>query len=112
MRPVGERGSATVVLIAVLATTSIVTASLFGAASHRVAAARARGAADAAALAAAAATVGLVTDPPCVAAERLARVNAAVLVGCGVDGARARVEVSVGTGPLSAHAVAVAGPRP
>jgi DNA topoisomerase-1 len=111
MPPAREQGSATVLLVAVLAVVTLVTGSLLGAAGHRVGAARARGAADAAALAAAAAAVGLVTDQPCAAAARLARVNGVVLVRCSVTGAVARVEVAVGRGPTAARAAAVAGPR-
>jgi secretion/DNA translocation related TadE-like protein len=120
-RPTGSRspgvdrrtdgGSATVVLIAVLAAVSFVVVSGLTAAGLRVASARAQGAADTAALTAAAATVGLVPGPPCAAARRSARAVAAELRTCSVTGTIARVVVVVGSGPLSVGAVAVAGPE-
>ncbi|WIB25452.1 hypothetical protein [Curtobacterium sp. MCSS17_015] len=107
----GDRGSATVVLIAVLAAVSLVVASALAAAGHRVALARAQGAADTAALTAAAATVELIPGRPCLAALRSARAVGADVLACSVAGAAARVVVAVGSGPLAARAVAVAGPR-
>ncbi|WP_309148046.1 Rv3654c family TadE-like protein [Curtobacterium sp. MCBD17_032] len=109
--PVTECGSAAVLLVAVLAAVSLVVMSALTAAGLRVTASRAQGAADAAALAAAAASVDLVPGPPCAAARRSARAVGAELRTCSVTGARARVVVVVGSGPLSVGAVSVAGPQ-
>ncbi|WP_144763549.1 Rv3654c family TadE-like protein [Curtobacterium sp. 9128] len=107
-----ERGSATVLLVAVLAVTMVAVGAVLAAAGARVGSVRAASAADAAALAGAAAVVGLVPGGPCAAAARVARANGTDLVACAVRGAVVWVVVSVAAGPVTLHRSAVAGPAP
>lgn len=112
VRRVPDRGSATVLVLAVatLAVAVATVVALGGAVLH--AGARARTAADLAALAAADAFAG--GTEPCAAARTVATRNAAVLVRCspGADGVTVLVEVRlpvVGR-PVRASARAVPGP--
>jgi len=110
-RPVNEHGSATVLLVAVVAAATIVVGSVLAAAGARVVSVRAQSTADAAALAGAAAAVRLVSGAPCDAASRVARRGGADLTGCSTSGAFVRVVVELRSGPLRLGATAVAGPR-
>jgi secretion/DNA translocation related TadE-like protein len=115
--PAGERGSASVWVIALAGVLAAVGAATVLVGAAVVARHRAATAADLAALAAAGRAV--VADPdPCAAAARVAGDNGAVLHGCTVDG-EAVVEVVVGVavelGPLGrreATGRARAGPVP
>lgn len=95
---------------AVLGAGVLVASAALAAAGHRTQFVRAHGAADAAATSAAATTVGLLGGRPCDVAERVAGANGAVLVGCDLAAATARVRVVVGSGPFAVGASAVAGP--
>ncbi|WP_148071104.1 hypothetical protein [Curtobacterium sp. PhB115] len=110
-RPAGaERGSATVLMAAVLGVGVLVGSTALAAAGHRAQAIRAQGSADAAATGAAAASVGLLPGGPCTVAGHLATANGAALAACELASATVRVSVVVGTGPFAVGAVAVAGP--
>lgn len=106
-----DRGSATVVMTAVVAVTLVVVGALLSAAAGRVAVVRAQGAADAGALAAAAALAGRVPGAPCSRAGWVVDASGASLSSCATAGGLARVVVAVRTGPFTVAADAVAGPR-
>jgi secretion/DNA translocation related TadE-like protein len=108
--PDGQRGSATVLLVAVLGVGVLVGSAALAAAGHRTQALRAQGAADAAAVGTAAAATGLVPGEPCAVATRIATANGATLDACELVATTARVRVVVGTGPFVVGALAVAGP--
>lgn len=113
--PVGERGSATVWVIALSGVLAVVGAAVVLVAAATVARHRAEAAADLAALAAAGRAAWGEADG-CALAELVATANAARLVSCAV-GAGAVVEVRVSVpvrlgrlGVLSASGRALAGP--
>jgi DNA topoisomerase-1 len=105
-----ERGSATVLLAAVLGVVLIAVGAALSGAGLRVGAVRAQTAADAAALAAAGALVGLLPGDPCTVARAVATANRASVGSCSTAAATARVRVHFGGGPFAVGAVAVAGP--
>lgn len=92
----GERGGATVLVVAMAGVLMFVTVGLAAAGGLVTAQRRAQAAADLAALAAASALAD-VSGPTdaCAAAERVAGRNAAVLDACAPDGRAIRVTVSV-----------------
>jgi secretion/DNA translocation related TadE-like protein len=90
----GDRGSGSVLGIAVLAAVvgiTLVVLPLYGAFAARQAVS---GAADAAALAAADTRAGVVSGYPCELAQAIAELNATRLVNCELDGLVATVAVS------------------
>ncbi len=105
-----DRGSATIVLVGVVALVLLVGSVALGAARDRVLSTRAAATADSAAIAAAGAAVGLVAGAPCAAAGRVANANDARLTDCRTAGSVARVGVTVGSGAFAVGALAVAGP--
>ncbi|QKS13805.1 type I DNA topoisomerase [Curtobacterium sp. Csp1] len=105
-----DRGSATILLVGVVALVLLVGSVALGAARDRVLSTRAAATADSAAIAAAAAAVGLVAGAPCAAAGRVASANDARLTDCRTAGSVARVGVTVGSGAFAVGALAVAGP--
>ncbi|MBB3083445.1 Rv3654c family TadE-like protein [Geodermatophilus sabuli] len=111
----GERGSATVWVVALAGALAAIGVAAVLVGSAVVGRHRATGAADLAALAAAEHAVRGRADP-CAAAARVADANGARLTGCGVDGAavvEVAVVVPVRLGPLGvreAAARARAGP--
>ncbi len=105
-----DRGSATVLVTALVAVAFLTASAALAAAGLRVATVRAQTAADAAALAAAAAVVGLVPGEPCAVAARVVTAHGAVVDTCRTAAATARVGVAIRRGPFAVGAVAVAGP--
>ena len=93
----GERGSGTVVAVALLAAVILVGTAVIVAAQAAVVARRAAAAADAAALAAADTALGIVPGVPCETARRVAQADGAALTGCHLSGTTARVEVRSST---------------
>ena len=108
----GERGSATVVMVALVAAVLVLVGGLLTAAAVRGGVIRAQGAADAAALSGAAAVVGLVPGAPCARAAEVVAASRAVLAACETAGGLVRVSVTVRSGPVTVGADAVAGPDP
>lgn len=112
-RPPGaERGSASVVTAAVVATVLVLVGMLLTAGAGRAAAVRAQGAADAGALAGASALVGLVPGAPCPLARTVVGASGAAVSSCDTSGGYVRVVVAVDSGPFHLRALAVAGPDP
>ncbi|MGU3409994.1 Rv3654c family TadE-like protein [Microbacterium sp. M1A1_1b] len=107
-----DRGSATVVMVAVVAAVLVLSSSVLAAAAIRGAEVRAQGAADAAALSGAAALVGLVPGTPCSIAATVVVAAAESLASCDTAGSVVRVAVTVRSGPITVGADAVAGPEP
>jgi secretion/DNA translocation related TadE-like protein len=116
-RPAGERGSATVWVVALAGVLAAVGAATVLVGAAVVARHRAATAADLAALAAAGRAVVADADP-CASAARVAGENGAVLRGCSVDDravAEVVVAIEVDLGPLGRRAAigrARAGPVP
>jgi secretion/DNA translocation related TadE-like protein len=81
-----ERGSASLVVVGLLAALFLTTAAAVGACALLAAKQHVSAAADAAALAAADAASGRVPGAPCDRAARAAQLNDAVLGSCEVDG--------------------------
>lgn len=107
-----DRGSGSVLALAVVAATLVVTALLMtlGAAftvKHQV-----QGAADAAALAAADVSAGFVGGYPCEAAKRVAELNGAGLADCELAGVTAAVRVQRSFMGIIVAVSARAGPGP
>lgn len=92
----GERGAATVLVVAMAGVLAFVMAGLAAAGGLVTAQRRAQAAADLAALAGAGALVDVGSSvDPCGVAARVAGANAAVLDACAPDGLTIRVTVSV-----------------
>ncbi|KQS14399.1 hypothetical protein ASG04_00460 [Curtobacterium sp. Leaf183] len=108
----GDRGSATVVMVAVVAVVLALVSALVTAAAVRGGTVRAQGAADAGALSGAAALVGLVPGGPCAVADTAVTASGAVLASCETASGVVRVAVTVHSGPFAVDADAVAGPAP
>lgn len=107
---VSDRGSGTVLSIAIVAATVLLTAMTLPLASafaqrHAIAAA-----ADAAALAAADVAAGVAPGYPCAVARRVAESNGAGLSSCEVDGLVATVSASASVLGLTVTMRATAGP--
>lgn len=105
IRPSGERGSATVWVLALSGVLAVLAAAVVLVGAAVVARHRAATAADLAALAAAG-RASLGSDDACLVAADAARANAAALTGCTVDaGAVVQVEVRVPVrlGVLGSH---------
>jgi secretion/DNA translocation related TadE-like protein len=107
-----ERGSGSVLIVALLGAVLTVTAVLVPVLALLPADQAVQGAADAAALAAADTASGLVPGVPCDMAELAARFNGAHVAGCTVDGLVATVSVSRSAGILTIGSSARAGPVP
>lgn len=117
MPPAGERGSATVWVLALAGLLAVLGVAVVLVGGAVVARHRASAAADLAALAAAGRAV--LADPAaCATAARIARTNGAELEGCvlrpeAIVDVRVRVPVRLGPlGSFAAHARARAGPAP
>jgi secretion/DNA translocation related TadE-like protein len=110
--PDAERGSGSVLIVALLGAVFTVTAVLVPVLALLPANQAVQGAADAAALAAADTASGLVPGVPCEMAAVSAELNGATLVGCVVDGQIATVSVSRPAGILMLGSNARAGPAP
>ena len=111
-RPGGERGSGSVLAVALLGALFTLTAVLVPVLALLPVNQAVQGAADAAALAAADVASGLVPGVPCVTAARSAELNGALLVACSVDGLNATVVVSRTVGGFPIGSRARAGPAP
>lgn len=108
----GERGSGTVLGIAVLAVILVVALAMLTLSAGLAARQRVTASADAAALAAADVALGVVPGSPCQLAERVAAANGAGLVRCELDGTTATV-VAVGHfAGVELRATSRAGPPP
>ncbi|TFD91160.1 helicase [Cryobacterium lactosi] len=107
-----ERGSGSVLVVALLGALVTLTAVLVPVLALLPTHQSVQGAADAAALAAADVASGLMPGVPCETAARAAELNGARLAACTVDGLIATVAVArtVGVFPLSSRARA--GPAP
>jgi len=112
VRPRGERGSGSVLVVSLIGAVFTLTAVLVPVLAQLPVSQAVQGAADAAALAAADTASGLVPGVPCDAAARAAELNAAALSGCTVDGLIATVSVSRGVGLVTLGSSARAGPAP
>ena len=91
-----ERGSGTVLCLAIIGVLVCLTGGGVTVAGANVAKQRAAGAADVAALAAADVASGRLAGSPCEVANRAADANGAVLNSCSVEGAVATVTASIG----------------
>ena len=115
-RPQGERGSGTVLALAMVMVLCLLATSAAVLSSAVVASHRARSAADLAALAAATSWLdGISAGSTCATAARVAAANGAALSGCAPAGESVTVVVEVrpGLGPIPAAAArARAGPAP
>ena len=107
-----DRGSGSILAVAILGALFAVTAVLVPVLALLPAKQSVQGAADAAALAAADTASGLMPGVPCEMAALAAELNAARLVGCTVDGLTATVTVAATAGILPIGARARAGPAP
>ncbi|HEV7740978.1 MAG TPA: Rv3654c family TadE-like protein [Pseudolysinimonas sp.] len=107
-----ERGSGSVLALALLGAAVIVAVAVLGLGSALATRQRVIAAADGAALAAADAAAGAVPGDPCAAASGVAAANRATLVDCALDGLVATVEVSGRFGPVPFRARSTAGPAP
>jgi secretion/DNA translocation related TadE-like protein len=105
-----ERGSGSILALAVLAAMLALCSLLLPLVGVLSAKQRMSAAADAAALAAADVTVGLAPGVPCAAADRVAAANGAMLAGCEVDGLVVTVAVKATILGLPIEASATAGP--
>ncbi|WP_246226802.1 Rv3654c family TadE-like protein [Rathayibacter agropyri] len=103
-----EEGSASIVAVAVVTGTILVTTAVLLGCGVVVGHQRAVAAADASALAAADVGSGLVPGEPCAEAERVAAAGGASVLTCTFEGSVASVQVAVG--PLRARSRA--GPPP
>ena len=113
-RAASERGSGTVLVVAVLGAVVLLAVTMIPLGGAFVASQGAANAADAAALAAADVASGLIPGVACEAAARAASVNGAALAGCELKGAVAQVSVTLDWSALgwamSSSARARAGP--
>lgn len=107
----GERGSGTVVALAVVGATVSLTAGMLTVGGAVAAQRRATAAADLSALAAADVAVGRMPGEPCETAETVAAANGAHTASCVSDDVVVTVTVTVDYLGLSARASARAGPR-
>lgn len=108
-----ERGSGTVLALAIIAAVVALTLSAVMVAQSLVTVARARVAADAAALAAADTASGRVPGgDPCQRAVQVALVHGVTVAACETDASRSRVVVRVNEHLLEIRVAAVAGPPP
>jgi len=105
-----ERGSGSVLAVAVLGAITTVTLLLVPVLGLLVVVGQLRTAADAAALAAADTASGLLPGVPCEAAQRTATLNSVQLSGCTVDGLIATVTATRLAGGLPLSVQARAGP--
>ena len=106
----GDRGSGSILAVAVVAAMLglvAISTPLYVVLSAKQ---RAMAAADAAALAAASVALGIVPGLPCAAAASLATANGASLTRCEPDGAIVTVRVSVSAMGFAVPAAATAGP--
>ena len=108
----GDRGSGSVLIVALLGAVFTMTAVLIPVLALLPANQAVQGAADAAALAAADTASGLQPGVPCDTAARAAELNGAHLSACTVDGLVATVTVTRATGVLTIQSRARAGPSP
>jgi secretion/DNA translocation related TadE-like protein len=106
----GERGSGSLLAVAVIAATIAVVSLLVPLAVALSGVERARAAADASALAAADVAVGISPGVPCESAAAVAAANGARLDGCSVDGAVDTGGVAVTVLGLGVRSRATAGP--
>jgi len=109
-RMVGERGSGTILTVAVLAAVLALVGTVVAVSLALVAKQRVVGAADAAALAAADTASGFVAGYPCAAAKRAAQLNGAELGGCDVAGLIATVTAHTSYLGMEITVAARAGP--
>lgn len=107
----GERGSATVVMVGVLAAVAVLCIAVAAVVTVMAARARAQTAADLAAIAAASAFHSLASADPCAIARRVAEVNGATLTQCRTSGADVVASTQVATPWGPARASARAGPQ-
>lgn len=107
-----QRGSGTVLMLALVGAIVAVAVALSGALGLLVVRQRANGAADAAALAAADVASGAVPGAVCVVARDIAARNGAVLRECSVDGEVVTVSASVSWMGVAVLGRARAGPAP
>ena len=105
-----ERGAGTVLGVALLGATMLVTASVLFAVVALAGLQSAQNAADAAALAAADTLSGRSSGYPCANAQRAAALDGASVVSCTTDGDVALVSVARDGAPLHLTASARAGP--
>lgn len=110
MRSRSERGSGSVLAIALTGAMVGLTAAVVPLYAVLAARSTVAGAADAAALAAADARVGIVTGFPCDRAAEVAAANGAALTRCDVDGLIATVSVSRVILGFMLESTATAGP--
>ncbi len=108
-RPGGERGSGSILAVAIVAAVLLMFAAMLPVASVLSAHQRAAGAADASALAAADVAVGISAGSPCPVAEIVAEANGTRLRGCLIDGTTATVRVSTSVFGFAVSARATAG---
>ncbi|TFC05677.1 hypothetical protein E3O42_03050 [Cryobacterium adonitolivorans] len=108
----GDRGSGSVLAVALLGALVTMTAVLVPVLALLPVSQSVQGAADAAALAAADVASGLMPGAPCDTAARAAELNGARLVACSVDGLIATVAVSRTVGGFPIGSRARAGPAP
>ncbi|HWU47541.1 MAG TPA: Rv3654c family TadE-like protein [Humibacter sp.] len=106
----GERGSGSVLAVAVLACVLVMTAAVVPTSAALVIKQRVVAAADAAALATADTASGLVAGVPCDVGRRTARRNGAALTACSVHGTIATVTASSNWLGLTITVAARAGP--
>ncbi len=107
-----ERGAGAVLVLAIVAATTVVMIAVLALGAALVVRQRVIGAADAAALAAADAASGAIPGVPCAQAERIANANAANLQTCVLDGLVASVTVAANVGVVPVSARSTAGPPP
>lgn len=105
-----ERGSGTILGLAVLTMPFVATAGLLYSGSYSVAHTRAELAADLSALAAADTMLGRTPGVPCDEAQQIASANGAVLMRCSVEKSAVRVTVQVDFGGYILTGSARAGP--
>lgn len=105
-----DRGSASVLAVALLAALLMATAAAIGACALLAEKQHVSAAADAAALAAADTASGLASGFPCGQAQRAATLNGARLAQCDIDGADAVVSATASIGGVPILVRARAGP--
>ncbi|MGN6428294.1 MAG: Rv3654c family TadE-like protein [Leifsonia sp.] len=107
----GQRGSGSVLAVAVIGATVSLAAGMLAVGGAVAAQRRASAAADLSALAAADVAVGRVAGDPCQTAADVSAANGAAVTGCSADGVVVTVTTSVDYLGLPATASARAGPR-
>lgn len=105
----GERGSGSILAVAVLAAVLGLTAAILPLGMVLTAKRQVANSADAAALAAADVAVGLAPGEPCAVARRVAEANGVVLASCVLDGVDATVQTRVELNGFVISARATAG---